>query len=239
MSRQEKYSKLYKIQSSEVDAFRRLRLSTMFTFMQEAAIHHTEQLGAGREKTLDRGLLWVVMLQHAEILRMPEYDEEIKLVSWPGKMMHVMFPRYYNIYDNSGKTVIRGSALWTLMDCETRKMVFPDEYGISIDETVTGEEYELPKPVKPGEILRTEEFTVPYSLTDINGHLTNTAYFDLAQDRLGFSEGGRQVKYAAAEYSGEARMGESFELGVGEYDEGAFVSGTKDGKKLFRLRLEY
>lgn len=239
MSKLEKYAKLYKIQSSEVDMYRRLRLSTMFTFMQEAAIHHTEQLGAGREKTLDRGLLWVVMLQHAEIIRMPEYDEEIKLVSWPGKMMHVMFPRYYNIYDNSGEAIIRGSALWTLMDCQSRKMIFPDEYGISIRETVTGEEYKLPSPIKPGETLQSEQFKVPYSLTDINGHLTNTAYFDIAEDRLGFTQEGRQIKYAAAEYSGEARFDESFTLSLAESENSAFVSGEKDGKKLFRLKFEY
>ena len=233
------YQKNYKIQSSEVDAFRRLRLSTLFTFMQEAAIHHTEQLGAGREKTLDRGLLWVVTLQHAEILRMPEYDEEIKLVSWPGKMMHVMFPRYYNVYDEKGETLVRGSALWTLMDCETRKMIFPDEYDISIKETVTGKEFELPKPLKFEEVEFCEEYTVPYSRTDINGHLTNTAYFDIAQDRLDFSKEGKKLSYAAAQYSGEARMGESFTLGIYKDEKSAFVSGTKADKRIFGLRLEY
>ena len=87
------YEKHYKLCSCDVDMYRRLRLSQLFTFTQEAAFHHTEILGAGREKTLDRGFLWVITMQHAEIKRLPEYDEEVTLTSLAGKTRHVMFPR--------------------------------------------------------------------------------------------------------------------------------------------------
>ena len=64
------------LRSKDVDLFRRLRLSRLFELLQEASIRHTEQLGMGREKTLDKGLLWVVTMQRCEISRMPEYDAE-------------------------------------------------------------------------------------------------------------------------------------------------------------------
>lgn len=232
------YEKKYIIQSSDVDMFRRLRISKLFTFMQEAAIHHTEQLGAGRAKTLDRGFLWVVTMQHAEIRRLPEYDEKVRLVSWPGKTMHVMFPRYYEMYDEKGDCIISGSALWMLMDMNTRKMIFPDAEGISVEGTLTGREYPLPKPVKPVETDRKVDFTVSYSYADINGHLTNTKYFDIAQDLTGFSKDGRVPSYVFAEYSGEARFGESFEISVKEDDSYIYLSGTKD-KKIFSVRMDY
>ena len=157
------YEKEYIIQSSDVDMYRRLRLSRLFTFMQEAAIHHTEQLGAGRAKTLDRGFLWVVTMQHAEIKRLPEYDERIKLISCPGKTMHVMFPRYYSVVDETGEEIIRASALWMLMDMNTRKMIFPDSEGIVIDAEEQENCYPLPKPVKNEETDREYSLTVPFS----------------------------------------------------------------------------
>ncbi len=216
--------------------FRRLRISKLFTFMQEAAIHHTEQLGAGRAKTLDRGFLWVVTMQHAEIDRLPEYDEKIKLVSWPGETMHVMFPRYYNIVDESGKSIIRGSALWMLMDINTRRMIFPDAEGISIKGTVTGEEYRLPSPMKPEETEKSSVFTVPFSYSDINGHLTNTKYFDIAEDLTALSADNKTPKYVAVEYAGEARYGESIDIAFSETDSSVFLAGTKDkNKKIFKL----
>ena len=234
------YTKDYKIQSSDVDMFRRLRLSRLFTFTQEAAIHHTEELGAGRVKTLDRGFLWVVTLQHAEIIRLPEYDECVKLVSWAGKTMHVMFPRFFEIYDESDKCIIKGSAVWMLMDINTRSMIFPDKEGISVEGTVLGREYPLPKPIKPEETDRTQTFTVPFSYTDINGHLTNTKYFDIAEDMTSLSSKNQTPAYVACEYAGEAKYGDSFNISVFENENTAYLSGSgENNKKIFRLLMQY
>lgn len=234
------YEKEYIVQSSDVDMFRRLRVSRLFTFMQEAAIHHTEQLGAGRAKTLDRGFLWVVTMQHAEIKRLPVYDDRIKLISYPGKTMHVMFPRYYSVVDENNEEIIRGSALWMLMDMNTRKMIFPDAEGIVIDAAESGNEYPLPKPIKPEETDTEYSLTVPFSFSDINGHLTNTKYFDIAEDITHISSSGKTPKYAAVEYSGEARFSERIDIQYYEKENGIYLSGTKkDGKKVFKLKMDY
>ena len=233
------YEKEYTIQSSDVDMFRRLRVSKLFEFMQEAAIHHTEALGAGRAKTLDRGFLWVVTMQHAEINRLPEYDEKVKLISWPGMTMHVMFPRFYELVGENGEMLVRGSAVWMLMDMVERDMVFPDEEGIEINGVVTGREYPLPRPLKPIDTARTTSFTVPFSYSDINGHLTNTKYFDIAEDLTTQSSSNRPPKYAFAEYSGEARFGETVDIAISETDELVYLAGTKEGKKVFKIKLEY
>ena len=141
------YRYSYRILSSDTDANRRLRLSRLFTMLQEASIAHTTALGMGREKTLDRGLLWIVTLQQATIARLPEYDEPIRLVSWPGKMMHLLFPRYYRIEDEAGNALVEASALWALMDEKTRRVVFPEQYGVKIRGVHTGKE--IPLPVAP------------------------------------------------------------------------------------------
>ena len=220
--------------------FRRLRLSQLFTFTQEAAIHHTEILGAGRKKTLDRGFLWVVTMQHAEIKRLPEYDEEITLTSWAGETMHVMFPRFFEITDSDGECIIRGSAIWMLMDVEKRGMIFPDKEGIAVKGIKTDRDYTLPRPLKMQETDKESGFTVPYSYSDINGHLTNTKYFDIAEDLTALSSDGRTPSYVAIEYSGEARYGESFEIAYGGDGNSVFLSGVKpDGKKVFKLKIDY
>ena len=63
------YERELRLRSKDVDMHRRLRTSVLFELLQEAAIAHTEALGMGREKTLDRGLLWIVTMQSAEIRR--------------------------------------------------------------------------------------------------------------------------------------------------------------------------
>ena len=56
-----------KLRSRDVDMHRRLRTSELFKLLQEASIRHTEALGMGREKTLDRGILWVLLMQRGHL----------------------------------------------------------------------------------------------------------------------------------------------------------------------------
>lgn len=199
------YERHFRLKSSDVDKDRRLRTSVLFSMLQEAAIAHTEELGMGREKTLDRGLLWIVTLQRAEIERMPLYDENVVLRSWPGRTMHLLFPRYFSLETEAGEPLLKASSIWSLIDARTRAIVFPEKHGIEIEGVTTGDEIALPSAPRPlsqaagassnttngpsdgtAPQLCTAErsFTVPYSFVDLNGHMNNTRYFDLAEDMI-------------------------------------------------------
>ena len=78
------YEKRIRIRSEQVDMTRKLRISELFRIMEEASIAHTEALGCTKDKTLDRGLLWVIARQSAEIEELPAYDDEIVIRSWQG-----------------------------------------------------------------------------------------------------------------------------------------------------------
>ena len=232
------YRVKFRLRNAEVDLNRRLRLSTMFRMMQEASIAHTEELGAGREKTLDRGLLWVVTLQDAWINRMPEYDEEITLESWPGDTMHLFFPRYYRLLGADGSVLVTASALWVLMDSVERKMVFPEDKNVAVPFEKTGFEPALPR--APRHIATTGEaaFTVPFSYTDMNGHMNNTRYFDLMEDTLPPELHSKRLTRIGIEYRAEARLGDEFKLRWGNEGTDWFLSGETD-KQLFKMRMTY
>jgi len=237
------YEKTYRLKSSDVNRFQRLRTSVMMRWLQEAAIAHTEELGMGREKTLDKGILWIVSLQRTEILRMPVYDEDILVRSWPGKTMHVFFPRYYELVSANGSEVlVRASALWMLLDEKTRHFVFPESYGIVIEGCVTGRETALPSSPKALPFTEESPFTVPFSYVDLNGHMNNTRYYDLADDLLPFEKEGRLLKTLFTEYLHEIREDQCIVLrrGFDENGDAAFLVGEDEaGTALFRLRLEY
>ena len=225
------------LRSKDVDMYRRLRTSELFRLLQEASIRHTEQLGMGRDKTLDRGILWVLLMQRAEIARMPEYDEQIVLKSWPGKTMHLLFPRYYSLETAEGEPLLKASALWSLVDQKTRKVVFPEKYGVVIEGVVTGGEIAMPGAVKKGECERSRDFTVPYSFVDLNGHMNNTRYFDLAEDCVGAAAAGRLLKSICVEYQNEVRLDETLHVSWGGED-GVYLCGETE-RPVFRMRMEY
>ncbi len=233
------YERELRLRSSDVDMHRRLRTSVLFSLVQEAAVAHTEALGMGREKTLDRGVLWVVTLQAAEIARMPEYDEKVVLRSWPGKTMHVLFPRYCALDTASGEPLLRTSALWTLLDAKTRRMVFPERYGIEIDGTETGEEIDLPAAPRAMPCPEERRFTVPYSYVDLNGHMNNARYFDLAEDCLPPAAEGRPLCALRTEFSREVRFGEEIDLRWGRDGDRYYFTGSAGDRSMFRMSLTY
>ena len=224
--------------SEHVDCFRRLRTSTLFELLQTLSIRHTEELGMGRGKTLDKGLLWVIARQYVLIARMPEYDERITLRSWPGATMRVLFPRYYEILSQSGETLVRGSAVWSLMDAKERTAAFPDEHGVEIAGVDTGRELPYLTKLRTLDTPNHFDFTVPYSYVDLNGHMNNTRYFDLAEDRLPAAKAGKLLREIHTEYSAEAKLGATLHVAWGEEDGTYYVNGTTD-RLCFKMSLAY
>lgn len=209
------YTQNKKLLAEDADMFRRLKLGTLFSWLQEISIAHTEALGAGRAKTLDKGFLWIVAGVKLHINRLPEYDDEITLSSWAGQTMHVLFPRYYVMRDKNGEILLKASAVWLLIDKTTRKMIFPAANGINVKHTVTGEEIPLPsnlclsigdnlsnlkcerfsfKPVKrdgnslfKNDAVFKKNFTPLFNQIDLNGHLNNSEYVNIFLNTLGES----------------------------------------------------
>ncbi|MBQ6756943.1 MAG: hypothetical protein IJP43_08415 [Oscillospiraceae bacterium] len=228
----------YTLGTAHCDVNRRLRLSELFTWFQEAAIHQTSEMGMGREMTLDKGLLWIVTQWRVEITRLPEYDEHVTLETWPGRTMHIFFTRFYRIKDDAGNILVQASALWALMDKESRKIVFPEEMGVHIEGTEVEGQCAIPRP--PRAIPQTSEsrYTVTYSVLDLNGHMNNTRYFDLMQDALYDLKKGAPPKLILCEYNGEARLGDDILVKFGEADSEVYLTGEAE-KRLFRMRLTY
>lgn len=227
-----------KVLSSDTDPFRRLRLSRLFTLLQEAAIAHTEALGFGREKTLDRGWLWVVALQQLRIRRLPVYDERIALDSVPGETMHSLFPRYYRITDEAGNELLTAASIWTLMNEKTRTMAAPEETGVRIRGMAAGWETFFPRPPKAASAESSAAWTVPYSMTDLNGHMNNARYLDLAEDFMPPELRRLPLRALQAEYAAEIRQGETMELRAERSETGFRFSGFTD-RRIFRLSFEY
>ena len=234
----EKFVIKRKLGGSDVDMHMRLRTSTMFSLMQQAASMHCDALDLGPEHTIGRGFLWVITRQKAEIISMPRYEDEIILETWPGNTKHVIFPRYYRFLDAEGNVLVNASSVWTLIDANTRTLATYDKHGISLEGLVTGEELTLPRTPQPIEFSRRHEFTVPYSYIDINGHMNNTRYFDLTEDIIDSPAAGDALKSIVVEYSNEARLGEKLDISVGQYGKKYYISGCTD-KQIFKILLDY
>ncbi len=232
------YSNTVTLKNKDVDLHQRLKTSKLFELLQEASIAHTEALGMGRNRTLDRGLLWVVLQQKVLIHHMPHYDDTITVVTWPGETLHVLFPRYYQILDEKGTLLVEASMIWMLVDQKTRKMIFPDRWDIIIPGVKTGREMEMPVHMSFPKGEETFSFTVPYSYCDLNGHMNNTHYYDLVEDHIPQAAEGRTIREIEADYGTEILYGGKIDISLKIHKDMIEASGDKE-KNRFRIRIRY
>jgi medium-chain acyl-[acyl-carrier-protein] hydrolase len=172
------------------------------------------------------------------VQRLPEYDSLVTLLSWPGKTMHLYFPRYFRLQDEKGKVLLDAVSLWVLIDEKTRSIVFPEDHGIEIPETLTGFELPLPGRLRREETASSHSFTVPYSYVDLNGHMNNARYYDLAQDIMPEELRRRKLASLSSEYIGEARLGDTLRAGCALSRDAFYVCGSTE-KPIFRMKFEF
>jgi len=234
----EVYTEKYKLRSRDVNVFRTLRTSQLFEIMQETATAHSELLGTGIDVIRAKGLMWVVALQRVEINRLPRYREEITVETWPGRTTHSLYPRYHRFIDAEGESIISTSAIWTLVDVEERRLVPSAQSGIDFGFDKRGCEIALPRPPRAFYTDSSFPFTVPFSYVDMNGHMNNVRYFDLAENAFPAAAEGRIPKSILIEYSSELLLGEHLDILWGERD-GTYYLKTGGDKPSFRIVMEY
>lgn len=258
------FEKKINIESRYVNRKRVLRNSVLFQLLQELTVEATEKAGVTRDFTLDRGLLWIIAKQSFEVVRMPSYDETITMRIYPMKTMHIFFPRYIEIFsegitryekdslndpkDNSSP-IITGTSLWLLMDEKDRSIAFPEKAGIRIEgaaapkRAVSLKAVMLPAPDSSEVIFSgSRELTAGWSLSDMNGHLNNSRYFDIADDLLPVDEvENLSPKGFQADYINEIIPGDRLFIEYKKTADAWFFRGEliEKGKPAFRLKIAY
>jgi medium-chain acyl-[acyl-carrier-protein] hydrolase len=229
----------FRILASDCDTKRRYKLSSLLRSLEEISIEDTTRLHMGREKTLDKGLLWVISRLSIKINELPKYDEVVKLITYPEKREHVLFPRYYVLKSPLGKTYLEAEALWTLIDAKTRKPVNPLDYGILIRGFAFKKESEILPVVTPLPISQTLSRTVLYSELDLNGHLTNTRYADWFVDAFTDELKEKDLSSFNILFRQEATEGETLELGLGKQESKAYLVGKRQGEDVFAISASF
>ena len=173
-----------RIRYRDVNREGRLTAVSWFGFLQEIAADHAEALGFGYTGMTELGVFWVLARMRLKILRQPRVEENLKLETWPGNFRRLFAARHFRFTDAEGESVAVASSQWMILSLENQR---PQRVEIISDRCP--DTSDLPAyfdfsarlaAVPPeGEA---QVFPVRFSMEDINGHLNNAEYMELAQD---------------------------------------------------------
>jgi medium-chain acyl-[acyl-carrier-protein] hydrolase len=172
----------------DVDRDGVLLLPGVFKLLQEAAIKHADQFGAGARAMVTRGESWVLNRMAAAIHRYPRYEEPLRVVTWSSGIRAFKGYRDFRLYVGE-ELVVSASSLWLYVSLKTKSLVrVPEEVAATFPSrpgAVFRPDLDKLRLVPPDAAsARTYPVSVRYSDVDGNGHVNNTAYFDYLQTAL-------------------------------------------------------
>ena len=106
----------------EVDTAFKLKLGHLFRLLQEAAIDHSEKIGLGSKTLVEGGSVWVLNRVEVEILRYPEYLEELTLITWHKGSQGYRAYRDFILYAGDEK-IATAASMWLYVDTQRRRII--------------------------------------------------------------------------------------------------------------------
>lgn len=133
-------------------------------------------------------LSWVVLNWKLKVTDRPGACEIIEVATWGHSYKGLVAGRDYEITDKDGNIIGRATSEWVAVNPDTGRPIKlkPEQiegYGIEGDK-VNFPDFRFNKTVPDLPVLNRIEFKVIRSMIDMNGHVHNASYLDLAEEVL-------------------------------------------------------
>jgi acyl-ACP thioesterase len=176
-----------KVGYRDIDPAFRMRLGALSRMLQEAAVNHSERVGIHSRDLVQNGAVWVVNKMAFDIVRLPAFGENVRVVTWHRGSRGFRAFRDFEIWVMDER-LVSVTTLWLYIDLvRKRPRRIPTEWSaIYTVENVQALDEDLndgrPSPAE-GESTGTR-VTMRSSDFDPQGHVNNTAYFDFLETGL-------------------------------------------------------
>ena len=202
--------------ASDIDLFGRLRLSALLQLMQNMATDHAEILNFGGTFMQERyGAFWLMARTSLSFSQPILHTDTLEVhTSHRGFTKGVTIFRDFDFYVR-GKQIGEATTSWVIVDINSRKIVKPAQITELVDspkpsvlKTTVPEKIQLPT-----DLAFSIHRECMYSDTDINGHMNNTKYADIALDALHFEQfAGQYISEMQINYLKECFPGDTLTL---------------------------
>ena len=210
------------IKESDFNEDGTVKLSSLLFFFQEAATQHADVIGVGRDALLEKNVVWILAKMKVRILQDLEVGGGYYVMTYPREAKSRFCPRDYYLYDSNDCLVVVGSAIWSLMDWTTRKVVRATELdfgGTFRADEAFPEGFEKIRAKEPVHVM---DYKISAADIDENEHTNNCRYADM----IGMASDISPIREFVIQFSKETKEGETILLAVENVDGGQAVVGS-------------
>lgn len=226
--------KQYVLRTSDFTQDKQILPSTILDLFQDVAGYHTLELGCSLDDFAKKGLGWVLIGVKYQIIKPFNMYSTVKVKTWPLKPSFAKFQREYQIFNEQGELLVKGSSMWTIIDLKARKVVPVKEVYIGIDEYLEERNFEgkFPKiSILDKKFSNAGQALAKHSDLDMNRHVNNVKYINYIVDCLG--EELFNCKNFLIEYHKELMLGDTVSISSCVDDGATIVKGNLQDELIF------
>lgn len=231
------YTDSYLVSSTDTDAVYECRPSALFVFLQKAITGHSQQVGTSRDDVLAKyNCYWMVLRSWVRLNRPIIWEETLTVKVTIRRPTGTRIYRDCDFYIGN-EHIGEATTVWVLANRKTKRPINLEHLPELPSENVPGaKSITLSRIEFPDNMELHDQRKLYYSDTDINGHINNTRYVDLACDaaELDRRPHGVFMQEILIAYVNECFAGETLKLYRGKQDGKLFIHGVgPDGTDRF------
>ena len=178
----------FEISFRDVGKSNKITNSALLNMLENIAGMHSNQVGYGLNNIAQTGVTWVLLNWKLRVFSRPTYGETLEIETWARKAVKFYTYRDFRVYDKNHNLVAIATSKWAFLDATTMSIAritpellalyAPEDIAVFEDEA---EPNKLPIPEKE---ISQYHYQVARRDIDINQHMHNLYYLDLAYETL-------------------------------------------------------
>jgi len=215
------------IRMRDVDVNNEISNKSILGFFEDIGGLHSDKIGLGMNNIFETRLSWVLLHWKVKVFKRATYGNTIKIKTWARYSKKFYCYRDFEMYSESGELLVIATSKWALINIDSGLAKLEDELinRYTPESKSVFDELEVSKIREPSEYISTNNYTVLRSNIDINKHMHNLYYLDVAYEALP-TDIYENTKFDNIEimYKSSALLGDNLKCLYSKIDDEHFVS---------------
>lgn len=183
------FKREYWVGAREIGTNNKLTNYGILAFLEDIAGIHSDNVGYGVKDVPKKKKAWILMDWKLKVIKRASFGEKLTIKTWAKTMSKPQFYTYrdFEVYNEKGELIAIATSKWVFLDLEKGRITKIDLSILDIynpeEKCVFGVE-EVEKVNIPDEYENSTDYQVKRFDIDVNEHMHNLNYLNLAYEAL-------------------------------------------------------
>lgn len=212
---------------SHINSLRELTNTALLSYLEDMGLIHSEKVGYGISNIDESKKSWILLSWKIKVIKRPKFADNLRVKTWSREIQKIYAYRDFEVYNENDELIAIATSKWIYIDIEKGKIEKISEdvsKAYEVENISVFENTNFKKIQDPGNYLNKIDYKITKSMIDINKHLHNTYYMDLAKevlpDEISFSN---EINEFEVMYKNEIKLGDIVKVMYSKVDEFYYV----------------